>query len=234
MKKYFFAFMFLCMSSALYAQNDVTKFLGIPVDGTKSEMIRKLKEKGFTVSPHASDVLEGEFNGGLVNIHIATYRNKVWRIMVSEQNTVDETQIRIRFNNLCDQFKNTNKYIEHSDQKIPEDEDISYEMLVHKKQYQALYFQVSSKTINSAIDKGDELSTYLQNKYSQDELANPSEDIIQEIANKIAEAIAGTTLDEAETLIKRPVWFTISQYNSKYYLSIYYDNEYNRANGEDL
>ncbi len=30
------------------AQNDVTQFLGIPIDGTKSEMIYKLKSKGFT------------------------------------------------------------------------------------------------------------------------------------------------------------------------------------------
>ena len=31
-----------------FAQNDVTKFLGIPVDGTKTAMIQQLKEKGYT------------------------------------------------------------------------------------------------------------------------------------------------------------------------------------------
>lgn len=34
---------FVFLSIACYAQKDITKFLGIPVDGTKSEMISKLK-----------------------------------------------------------------------------------------------------------------------------------------------------------------------------------------------
>lgn len=32
----------------------------------------------------------------------------------------------------------------------------------------------------------------------------------------------------------KPVWFMISEYGGKYYITMYYDNEYNRANGEDL
>lgn len=34
--------------------------------------------------------------------------------------------------------------------------------------------------------------------------------------------------------LKRSVWFKISEFNGRYYISMYYDNEYNRANGEDL
>lgn len=30
------------------------------------------------------------------------------------------------------------------------------------------------------------------------------------------------------------VWFTISEFNSEYYISIFYDNKYNAANGQDL
>ena len=48
MKKILSLAVLLAFSLAMYAQKDVTKFLGIPVDGTKSEMIKKLKEKGFT------------------------------------------------------------------------------------------------------------------------------------------------------------------------------------------
>ena len=40
----------LISTMALYAQKDVTKFLGIPVDGSESEMVKKLKEKGFRSS----------------------------------------------------------------------------------------------------------------------------------------------------------------------------------------
>ena len=52
MKKILSLAVLLVFSLAMYAQKDVTKFLGIPVDGTKSEMIKKLKEKGFTESSY--------------------------------------------------------------------------------------------------------------------------------------------------------------------------------------
>lgn len=32
----------------------------------------------------------------------------------------------------------------------------------------------------------------------------------------------------------KPVWFMISEHYGKYYITMFYDNEYNRANGEDL
>lgn len=47
MKKFLSVVLMLTLSVAMYAQKDVTKFLGIPVDGTKSAMIQKLKAKGF-------------------------------------------------------------------------------------------------------------------------------------------------------------------------------------------
>ena len=47
MKKVLTVLALLMFSVAVYAQKDVTKFLGIPVDGTKSAMIQKLKAKGF-------------------------------------------------------------------------------------------------------------------------------------------------------------------------------------------
>ena len=59
MKRIIFSLMIVMMAFTATAQNDVTKFLGIPVDGTKAEMIRKLKAKGFTSSPYDRDVLTG-------------------------------------------------------------------------------------------------------------------------------------------------------------------------------
>lgn len=49
MKKLLSITMLLISSLFIYAQQDVTKFLGIPVDGSKSEMIQKLKAKGIRV-----------------------------------------------------------------------------------------------------------------------------------------------------------------------------------------
>ena len=61
----------LMISSICFAQKDVTKFLGIPVDGTKSAMIQKLKDKGYTYNSR-KDCLEGEFNGRNVEIYVVT------------------------------------------------------------------------------------------------------------------------------------------------------------------
>ena len=33
---------------------------------------------------------------------------------------------------------------------------------------------------------------------------------------------------------QRNVWFTIEEIYGKYYIAMFYDNEYNKANGEDL
>ena len=63
MKKTFSIVVLLIFSIVVYAQKDVTQFLGIPVDGSKSEMIKKLKDKGFKTVPWMEDVLTGECNG---------------------------------------------------------------------------------------------------------------------------------------------------------------------------
>lgn len=51
---------------AVFGQNDVTTFLGIPVDGTKTAFIQKLKAKGF-ITDNIYD-LKGQFNGNDVYI----------------------------------------------------------------------------------------------------------------------------------------------------------------------
>ena len=58
-------------------------------------------------------------------------------------------------------------------------------------------------------------------------LENPTEEIRSEIIKLSMEYVM-------ESYSKRPVWFMISDYYGKYYITMFYDNEYNRANGEDL
>ncbi len=82
MKKIIAGVIVVLVAICAYAQQDVTQFLGIPVDGSKSAMIQKLKAKGFHANSYNKDVLEGKFNGMDVNIHIATNGDKVCRIMV--------------------------------------------------------------------------------------------------------------------------------------------------------
>lgn len=131
------------------AQKDVTKFLGIPVDGSKTEMIRKLKAKGFRTTSYDRNILEGEFNGMKANVLVVTNGNKVWRILVYDPTPVDARSIQIRFNQLLSQFENNPKYISLGNQLIPNDEDISYNILVNKKRYEAVLYQKALQKSNS-------------------------------------------------------------------------------------
>ena len=211
------------MAISMSAQNDVTTFLGIPVDGFKSEMKQKLVNKGFVPKKVGTNkFLEGEFNGTDVHVYIATNNNKVYRIMLCDANTQNEANIKIRFNKLVSQFENNKRYTSLDKYTLSDEEDISYEMTVHNKIYAAYYSQ------NPDFENIDtKVQIAIKEKYSAEELKNPSETIKKDIAD-ITDKI---TFDEFSM---KPVWFRIVSYNGEYYISMYYDNEYNHANGEDL
>ena len=229
MKKVLTIVMLLIFSAVLYAQQNVTQFLGIPVDGSKSAMIQKSKAKGFKSSPFDPNVLEGEFNGRNVNLHVVTNNNKVYRIAVCDAYGTDETNIKIRFNTLCQQFMNNNKYIpvasSISEYILDDDENISFEMTVNKKRYEAAFLQMP--TGNEYITFSDELKSYLQKLYTEEQLSNPTEEQQKDID------MAALTFLKAKCSYKS-VWFLINEFSGKYFIFIYYDNELNRANGQDL
>ena len=173
----------VCTTQAQQSQKDVTTFLGIPVDGFKSQMREKLIAKGFT-PVKGQEYLKGEFNGTNVIVRIVTNNNKVYRIYLADENSLDEANIKIRYNNLVRQFEKNQRYISTSDFSISDSENISYEMICNKKTYDAIYYQ-KSKT-----EDGD--------------------------------------------ASKKPVWFRIVESFGKYFIAMFYDNEYNHADGEDL
>lgn len=195
----------LLLSAIVFAQpKSVTKFLGIPVDGSKAEMIQKLKDKGYTYNSKL-DCLEGEFNGRDVQISVVTNNSKVYRILVQDAIPSSEGDIKIRFNTLCQQFEANGKYWSPSNYTLSEEEDISYEMTVHNKRYQAAYYQFN-------VFEG--IQEYMK--------ANPEAS---------SEDAATAVLEQA---MKHSVWFMISQRYGRYTIAMFYDNEYNQANGDDL
>ncbi len=212
------------LPAKLYAQKDVTQFLGIAVDGYKPEMIKKLKAKGFTSSASKNDILTGQFNGTNVNIHIVTNNNKVCRIMVVDANHYSEGDIKIRFNKLCQQFHNNKKYHSVSDStapdiskfNIPDDEDISYEMSVKNKRYEAVFYQKNANY--------DSLVNEMSTLFTKTSRTAAEEDRFSKIFSEMMDT----------SYFNKVVWFMINEHYGKYYISMYYDNEYNRANGEDL
>ena len=204
------------MAISMSAQNDVTTFLGIPVDGFKSEMKQKLVSKGFVPKKvGTNEFLEGEFNGTDVHVYIATNNNKVCRIMLCDENYQNETNIKIRFNKLVSQFENNKRYTSLDKYTLSDEENISYEMTVNKKNYDALFYQVPN------MEKVDTLA--LQKKVRNELLSKYTKEI-QNTAIKIG----------MEMMFMKPVWFRICESYGEYYITMFYDNEYNHANGEDL
>lgn len=139
MKKFILLFLTtVCLTFNTFAQSNCITFLGIPVDGTKREMISKIEAKGFEYNPN-NDCLVGEFNGVNVLIVVQTVNNKVWRIGIVDELVTDETNIKIRFNNLFEQFLNNGKYDLFNGSMLDDQENIRFEIDNHNKRYAACF-----------------------------------------------------------------------------------------------
>ena len=231
----------LIMCFTVFGQSESTlKFLGIPVDGSKSEMVAALKDKGFRYDSN-SGFLVGDFNGRESNIVIVENHGKVYRVVVFDANTCDAGQIKIRFNNLIHQFENSNDKYYYIDQNemIPEDEDISYEISVNNKQY-------SAEFIYNPLYGNDELRDRLVNEVIEEEKLGLEKIKDEKTAGGITYGEFYSDKDNYNQLIssvvgmkvfqmsKGSVWFKIFEHYGKYYIGIYYDNLVNKPNGEDL
>ncbi|HEY9542188.1 MULTISPECIES: hypothetical protein [Bacteroidales] len=221
MKRFLSVLFMLITTYSLFAQERiVTTFLGIPVDGTKSDMIQKLQAKGFKYYK-TIDVFEGEFNGEKVHLSVLTHNNKVYRIALIDAIKRDETDIKIRFNKLCRQFGQNPKYLSISEEDItiPESEDISYEISANNKRYQASFIQTEE---TAKLQK--EAMLQVKKKYSEEAFSKMTE----------KEQIILLAKEALNLIGKRQVWFMIGGRYGEYCIGLYYDNLYNQANGEDL
>lgn len=220
MKRLFFILTLIIWSVASFAQDNTLKFLGIPVDGTEANMIAQLKQKGFTYDA-TKKVLKGKFNGRESEIYISTNYGKVDRIYVADAETMNEANIRIRFNNLISQMNNNSKYFSFGNEEISESEDISYEMLVHNKRYQASY------SLKTQLTEEDERIVTERAAALKEKMAGQEE-------SEILSAALVETMKYIYEKSTGSVWFMISEHYGKYYISMYYDNLKNRPNGEEL
>lgn len=220
--------------SFVFGQSESTlKFLGIPVDGSKSEMVAALKSKGFEYDSE-SDFLIGDFNGKKSHIGIVENHGKVYRVVVFDADTYDAGEIRIRFNNLIYQFENNDKYyyIVPNDP-IPEDEDIHYEIIVNKKEYSAEFIynplygndKLRDRLINEATEEVEEINKNLGYDKS---IESDSE---KDYCDQLISAIVSSKVIQ---MSNSSVWFKIFEHYGKYYIGLYYDNLLNEPNGEDL
>ena len=242
--------------------NGALKFLGIPIDGTESQFTTKLKTKGFTYNS-LSESYQGQFNGKSVDVYIHTNHNLVDRVYVAFPYTSEES-IKVEFNTLLGQFNDNGKYIDLSmNSEISSDEDISYEISVNKKRYQASfsYFDPDLDKVafmNTLLDKFSEFFTEEQlftlKEYCIKAMDAPTSDQEALQADLMAKMQAmgltpsgdeaadqeksvrflATYLDGMKSLADGDVWFMIHEHYGRFQIGLYYDNLHNQAHGEDL
>jgi hypothetical protein len=238
------------------------KFLGIPIDGTESQFAAKLKGKGFTYNSY-TEGYKGQFNGKPVDVYIHTNHNLVDRVYVSFPYTTEEG-IRVEFNHLLSQFQENAKYMDLSmNSEIPTDDDISYEISVKNKRYQASfsYFSPDHDPVSFMDAMLDKLSDYLTEEqqaklkeYTKKLVDTPKEEHEKLQAQMMAEMqeiglgqtdnaemdsekaldFLAAFMDGMRSLADGDVWFMIHEQYGRYNIGLYYDNRHNQAHGEDL
>lgn len=263
MKKAFLVTLLTFITLLSYGQTEgQLKFLGIPIDGTEAQFATKLRAKGFTYNSYIEGY-KGQFNGKNVEVYIHTNHNLVDRVYVAFPYT-SEDGIRSEFNHLLSQFKNNSKYFDFSmNEEIPEDDDISYEITVNNKRYQAgfSYIDFNRDPLeywSGVIDYMSEFFTEEQRVYlkdcikkavdiPEDQRASLQEEMMTEMQrlgfgqDENAEpdpmralSFMGAFIDGMRTQADGDVWFMIHERYGRYNIGLYYDNLHNQAHGEDL
>lgn len=263
MKKSLLIAFITLFSAVCFGQNGgPLKFLGIPIDGTEAQFATKLKAKGFTYNT-VYESYKGQFNGKPVDVYIHTNHNLVDRVYVAFPYTTEEG-IRVEFNRLLTQFKDTGKYMDLSmNEEIPDDDDISYEISVKNKRYQASFSYFDSDRdpvvfMDALLDKFSEFFTDEQLaklkdyiKKAADTPEDQQEALQAEMMTEMQKMGLGqdensdpnpekafkflaTFMDGMKSLADGTVWFMIHEHYGRYQIGLYYDNLHNQAHGEDL
>ena len=256
MRKVFYIIVLSLFVISAYGQNSgALKFLGIPIDGTKAQFVAALKAKGFYYST-VSEGYKGQFNGNTVDVYVHTNHDLVDRIYVAFPDK-SEGNIKIEFNRLLEQFKKSDKYVDFSfNEPIPDGEDISYEIVVRDKRYQAVfqyydsnrgYEEITKKAVASlaglvpddilvklndliigGVDRSDKEQSTLSLQVAVELQRIYGQDEIK------AYEIIMAFLDGMKSAADGDVWFMIIENGAKYHIGLYYDNLHNMAHGEDL
>ena len=199
--------------------NNTLTFVGVPIGGTKSQMIKALETKGFEVD--YKEEMTGMFNGEEVTVKISTNRGIVDRILVEYPVHFNVNDNRIKYNMLLSRFNRNAKYVSVNPRtEIPADEEIFWKLNANSKYYDAVYFY-----LQKGIDAGqwvDRFKKEFQKQYNKP-LTGLSYEEMEEslfcLPKDISDAVCGV------------VWFTMVNISC---ISINYINFKNRPRGEDL
>lgn len=146
MKNIFLLWLTLFIGTALNAQPSITSFLGIPVDGSKPDMISSLVSKGFAYDS-IHDQLIGQYCGSDVYVMPVTNNGRVYRIYVQDRAICRAADIKARFNGLCRKFGQDSDYsADNQSTEIAPSVDIASQIKYHDKVFRASYYQHGDKS----------------------------------------------------------------------------------------
>ena len=214
------------------AQSDVTKFLGIPVDGSVDTMARKLEAKGFKreypYDESRSNFFIGKYDGDN-NAEIILFSNRdgiVYQIrVVKEEKIFNANLAKYKYNSLIRRFNEKWTYYNLYGSEIPEEEDIAEKFREGESSYSAFFIQLP----DSLLKAGKAL-------YDADNKPN-TEKTLNELSKSIFKLRTLRTLegklDEAKN---KGVVIYLKQYDitKNYLILIDYWNGYNDHRDEDL
>lgn len=151
MKKIVFAFLMTLAPMSLLAQKNITTFMGIPVNGTKSSVVAKLKSRGFVKDGH--DCLKGEIENIPYLVRVMTDRGRVYRISVVEEKGTDDVSLAVaRYNSLLDWFRKDSNYTEYEyNPYIYPSDNLKYEKKIADGWYYAEFFQKEEPQLYSRL-----------------------------------------------------------------------------------
>gem|GEM_PF-6204577 len=161
-----------------------------------------------TESYEKLDCLEGEFNGRQVKIFVITYNNKVGKIVVMDEKGTDKNTIKNRYNRICMEMERSGLFMRKDDgdgytHNIKANEDISWEMYTHNKDYIAVYYQLY-KPNDMDVDSNDIAMAIkmLAQNYSREELEKMSEKQRMDITMDYVSSIWAEKVAKREVYIK--------------------------------
>ena len=240
MRKLTIIILLAALSLTAFAQDSsegMLKFLGIPIDGPKTQLVEKIKAKGFRYNSY-KDCLTGQFNGRDVDVYVVDNHNKAYRVFVAFPYTT-EYDIRSDFNHLLAQFLRNDKYVPVDDYKmIDQKEDISYEMLVNNRRYSASFAFISPDVYTPEQRRliGDLVKNH--DTMSEDDIKRTQELFTLSFNSELdPNASLNDYLSQLSRIMSifcGNVWFSILNESTRYRIGLYYDNLLNMPQGEDL
>lgn len=126
----------------LRAQNTI-EFLGIPVDGNKSDVLSALEDKGFVPS-YDNQRLGGVLDGYDVWVYAVTNDDGVVRrVVVADVDSYDEVDIKIRYNEVFRQILDSEEYEVYRGRMLTTGDDVVAGMKEDATQYQTSFLPKS-------------------------------------------------------------------------------------------